>query len=90
MSKFNYDAPAELFPAPTRKAKKGGKYRRFDTAADAIRYVVEELPAQMVSGTILETENERVAGFVYIGTAKEKPEERERPALAAVVTQWRP
>ena len=26
-------------------------------------------------------ENERVAGFIYIGTAKEKPEERPRPAL---------
>ena len=34
--------------------------------------------------------NERVAGFVYIGTAKEKPEERERPALADIVTAWRP
>ena len=62
MSKFNYDAPAELFPAPTRKSKRGGKYRRFDTAADAIRYVVEELPAPMVSGSILETAEERVAG----------------------------
>ena len=62
MSKFNYDAPAELFPAPSRKTKKAAKYRRFDTAADAIRYVVEELPAPMVSGTILETEDERVAG----------------------------
>ena len=35
-------------------------------------------------------ENERVAGFVYIGTAKEKPEERERPALSDIVTRWRP
>jgi nitroreductase len=35
-------------------------------------------------------ENERVAGFVYIGTAKEKPEERERPALADIVQPWRP
>ena len=34
--------------------------------------------------------NERVAGFVYIGTAKEKPEERERPALADIVADWRP
>jgi nitroreductase len=33
-------------------------------------------------------ENERVAGFIYIGTAKEKPEERDRPALADVVTTW--
>ncbi len=35
-------------------------------------------------------ENERVAGFVYIGTAKEKPDERERPQLADIVTAWRP
>ena len=34
--------------------------------------------------------NERVAGFVYIGTAKEKPDERERPALADVVAAWKP
>jgi len=34
--------------------------------------------------------NERVAGFVYIGTAKEKPEERERPKLAEIVSVWVP
>jgi len=33
-------------------------------------------------------EGERVAGFVYIGTAKEKPDERERPQLADIVTAW--
>jgi nitroreductase len=35
-------------------------------------------------------DNERVAGFIYIGTAKEKPEERERPQLADIVARWRP
>jgi nitroreductase len=35
-------------------------------------------------------DNERVAGFVYIGTAKEKPDERERPELADIVASWRP
>ncbi len=34
--------------------------------------------------------NERVAGFIYIGTPKEKPEERERPALSDIVTVWKP
>jgi nitroreductase len=34
--------------------------------------------------------NERVAGFVYIGTAKEIPDERERPALADIVSAWSP
>jgi nitroreductase len=35
-------------------------------------------------------DNERIAGFVYIGTPKEKPDERERPTLAEIVTGWRP
>ena len=32
--------------------------------------------------------NERIAGFVYIGTAKERQPERERPLLAKVVSRW--
>jgi nitroreductase len=36
------------------------------------------------------TDNERVAGFIYIGTGMEKPDERERPNLADIVTAWRP
>jgi nitroreductase len=35
-------------------------------------------------------ENERVAGFVYIGTPKEKPDERERPRIADIATAWQP
>ena len=33
-------------------------------------------------------ENERIAGFVHIGTPMEPPEERERPNLADIVTRW--
>ncbi len=32
--------------------------------------------------------NERIAGFVYIGTRAEAPEERERPLLSKIVTYW--
>lgn len=32
--------------------------------------------------------NERIAGFIYIGTAAEPPEERERPQLSEIVTFW--
>jgi hypothetical protein len=32
--------------------------------------------------------HERIAGFIYIGTAKEKPEERERPDMGKIVTRW--
>ena len=33
-------------------------------------------------------EGERVAGFVYVGTPKEKPADRERPSLETIVTRW--
>ena len=33
-------------------------------------------------------DGERVAGFVYVGTASEKPEDRDRPKLADVVRRW--
>ena len=33
-------------------------------------------------------EHERIAGFIHMGTAKEKPEERERPAVAELVTRY--
>jgi nitroreductase len=32
--------------------------------------------------------NERIAGFVHIGTATEAPVDRDRPALANIVTRW--
>ena len=37
----------------------------------------------------LESE-ERVAGFIFLGTPKEPPQERERPDLAGLITAWRP
>jgi nitroreductase len=32
--------------------------------------------------------NERIAGFVHIGTATERPADRDRPALANIVSRW--
>jgi nitroreductase len=33
--------------------------------------------------------NERIAGFIYVGTPMERPDERERPALTEIVSRWR-
>jgi len=33
---------------------------------------------------------DHVAGFIYIGTPTEQPEERDRPNLAQITTQWEP
>lgn len=35
-------------------------------------------------------ETERVAGFIYIGTAKEPPTERPRPVISEISTRWAP
>lgn len=32
--------------------------------------------------------NEKIAGFIYIGTAKERQVDRDRPDLARIVTRW--
>lgn len=45
--------------------------------------------SQGVRAALKLADNERVAGFVYIGTAKENPEERERPSLADIAQAWR-
>lgn len=32
--------------------------------------------------------NERIAGFIHMGTPAEKPEERDRPDVSALLTRW--
>ena len=60
MSKFDYTAPAELFPSRNRKVANKVKYRRFDRAADAIRFAVEELPEPLLLGAFIEINEERL------------------------------
>jgi len=55
---FDYDAPAEFFHASSRKGR-AVRYRRFDTAAEAIRFAIEELPPLMLVGACLQIEDER-------------------------------
>ena len=34
------------------------------------------------------TEHERIAGFIYLGTAKENPQERLRPEISTKIERW--
>jgi nitroreductase len=41
-----------------------------------------------VRSTLKLADNERVAGFIYIGTARERQDDRERPDLGSITTRW--
>lgn len=60
MTTINYDAPAELFPSRNRKVVSKVKYRRFDRAAEAIRFAIEELPEPLLLGAYIEIEETRL------------------------------
>jgi Arc/MetJ-type ribon-helix-helix transcriptional regulator len=60
MTTFDYTAPAELFPGRAHHSRYGPVgYRRFGSAADAIRFAIEELRAEFLAGAYLEVEEER-------------------------------
>ena len=57
---FNFNTSAELFPAAIRKKKRAGfAYRRFGTAAEAVRFAIEELSADSLNGAYLQVEEAR-------------------------------
>jgi nitroreductase len=73
----------------------GAACQNLNIAATALGYGVQWITewcaySEGVRNALRLAENERVAGFVYIGTPKEKPDERERPTLGDIVTSWRP
>ena len=56
---FDYNAPAELFLSK-RVGNTSAKYRRFATAAEAIRYAIEVLRTPKAFGAHLEVGDERL------------------------------
>jgi hypothetical protein len=85
MKPFDFNAPAELFPSRNRKIANKVRYRRFDTAADAIRFAVEELPEPLLLGAYIEI-NEARLGHKDIKALYESdsyPLAKATPAAAA-------
>ena len=60
---FDYAGEAELFPTRRwRSTRSSYGYRRFARAADAIRFAIEELPPELLLGSVLEVAEERFDG----------------------------
>jgi len=65
MAKLDYNTPAELYP---RQRNVGASpigsigYRRFGSAAEAVRFAIEELPPELLLGTYLEINEARFDG----------------------------
>ncbi len=62
MPKFDYTASAELYPSRRFAKSQTTHYRRFATGAEAVRYVVEEMPAKWLPGSYLEVNEQRFEG----------------------------
>jgi hypothetical protein len=80
---FDCAALAELYPIRTWKRRAGQlTYRRFEVAAEAVRFAMEELPSEFLLGTYLEVEEERFNGHQIrqLYESKDYPLPRKLPS----------
>lgn len=57
---FDWTAPAEVYLAPAKSKRWGPpRYRRFETAAQAIQFAVEDPSSPLLNGTVMEVLEER-------------------------------
>jgi hypothetical protein len=62
ISGFDYAAPAELYPSRNRRMRGPVAYKRFDNAAEALRYAMEQMPESALLGATLEVNEQRFGG----------------------------
>ncbi|OAP40185.1 hypothetical protein [Sinorhizobium americanum] len=62
MATFDYSAAAGLYPCKTVRRTGRLRYKRFESAAEALRFAIEDMPVSMLRGSILEVDEARYDG----------------------------
>jgi hypothetical protein len=85
MSAFDYGCSAELFPTRGRRTRHiPTGYKRFNSAAEAIRFAIEVLPPDALIGAHMEVDEQRFdsAGIRRLYESAEFPLPRRTAAAA--------
>jgi hypothetical protein len=59
MEEFSYTSPGELYYPRGKTAHCSPYHRHFNSAAEALRYAIEGVPAPFLQGCFMEVEGER-------------------------------
>jgi len=59
MSRFDYDAPAELFTGRSTRGSRPMRYHRFDSGAEAVRFAIEMLTGEQLLAAVLKMNETR-------------------------------
>ncbi|TCN22844.1 hypothetical protein [Sinorhizobium americanum] len=62
MATFDYSAGAGLYPCKTVRRTSRLRYKRFESAAEALRFAIEDMPVAMLRGSVLEIDEARYDG----------------------------
>jgi hypothetical protein len=62
MAAFDYSAGAGLYPCKTVRRTSRLLYKRFESAAEALRFAIEDMPVAMLRGSVLEIDEARYDG----------------------------
>ncbi|WP_037377281.1 hypothetical protein [Sinorhizobium americanum] len=62
MATFDYSAGAGLYPCKTVRRTSRLRYKRFESAAEALRFAIEDMPVAMLRGSVLEIDEVRYDG----------------------------
>jgi hypothetical protein len=84
MSRFDYEAPAELFTGRSIRGSRAVRYHRFDSGAEALRFAMETLPREHLLAAVLKVNEVRFrhGEIQRFYEAKEYPLQRKGVAQA--------